>query len=357
VFAEPWHAQAFALAVRLSAQGHYTWNEWAAALGAQLHAAEQRGEPDDGSRYYEHWLSALEGLVVAKGLADNDALHARKTAWIDAYRNTPHGRPVELRPRVPQPAWVLGGSAVTLAAWWLLQQSLAGPVAEAVPVMPSALAAGGGLGMLLGMRHALEPDHLAAVTRLMTGERSSVKAAWLGAWWGLGHTLTLVIAGAVLVGFQAEMPAPLAQLLQVAVVLLLVGFGARALYHGACALPAHPTHSHRPPSAFARWQVDRSTLARPFIVGAVHGLAGSGALVAMLVTAWPSTASRLGYLLLFGVGSTVAMAALSGLLGWPLARFGGNRLFVRAVTVVVGAASTALGLVWGYPLVKEWFAT
>lgn len=252
---------------------------------------------------------------------------------------------------------MLGGAALTVAAWWLLDTSLSEPVAEAVPVLPSALAASGGLGMILGMRHALEPDHLAAVTTLMTGERSSVKAAWLGAWWGLGHTLTLVITGAVLVGFQAEMPAPLAQLLQAAVVLLLVGFGVRALYHGACPLPAHPTHSHRPPSAFSRWQVDRSTLARPFIVGAVHGLAGSGALVAMLVTSWPSTASRLGYLLLFGVGSTVAMAALSGLLGWPLARFGGNRLFVRAVAVVVGAASTALGIVWGYPLVQGWLGT
>jgi hypothetical protein len=110
----------------------------------------------------------------------------------------------------------------------------------------------------------------------------------------------------------------------------------------------------RSTSAFARWQADRATLARPFLVGAVHGLAGSGALVAMLVTSWPSTASWLGYLLLFGVGSTVAMAVLSGLLGWPLARFGNNRLFVRVVTVVVGAASTALGMVWGYPLVQEW---
>ena len=96
VFAEPWQAQAFALAVRLSAQGHFTWKEWAAALAAELKAAADRGESDDGSRYYQHWLAALEGLVITKQLTAGAALLARKEAWADAYRHTPHGQPVEL---------------------------------------------------------------------------------------------------------------------------------------------------------------------------------------------------------------------------------------------------------------------
>jgi len=96
VFAEPWQAQAFALAVRLSAEGHFTWKEWAATLADELKAAADRGEPDDGSRYYHYWLAALERLVIAKNLADADALAARKEAWADAYRHTPHGKPVEL---------------------------------------------------------------------------------------------------------------------------------------------------------------------------------------------------------------------------------------------------------------------
>lgn len=96
VFAEPWEAQAFALAVKLSEQGHFTWKEWAAALAAELKAAADRGEPDDGSRYYHHWLAALEGLVTSRGLAARTALLERKQAWEDAYRNTPHGKPVEL---------------------------------------------------------------------------------------------------------------------------------------------------------------------------------------------------------------------------------------------------------------------
>ena len=96
VFAEPWQAQAFALAVKLSELGHFTWKEWATALAEELKSAADRGEPDDGSHYYEHWLATLERLVTAKGLSDPTAMLARKEAWADAYRHTPHGKPVEL---------------------------------------------------------------------------------------------------------------------------------------------------------------------------------------------------------------------------------------------------------------------
>jgi nitrile hydratase accessory protein len=97
IFAEPWQAEAFALAVRLSAEGHFTWKEWAATLAEELKVAAEHGETDDGSRYYHCWLAALERLVVTKGLSDPAALLARKEAWADAYRHTPHGKPVELK--------------------------------------------------------------------------------------------------------------------------------------------------------------------------------------------------------------------------------------------------------------------
>ena len=96
VFAEPWQAETFALAVRLSAQGHFTWKEWAAALAEELAAPQVSGEPDDNSHYYRCWLTALERLVVAKRLSDPATLLARKQAWAAAYRRTPHGNPVEL---------------------------------------------------------------------------------------------------------------------------------------------------------------------------------------------------------------------------------------------------------------------
>jgi nitrile hydratase accessory protein len=96
VFAEPWQAHAFAVAVKLSDSGLFTWSEWCAALTAELAQASRRGEPDDGSRYYHHWLAALEGLVTAKRAVDNSHLLARKEEWAEAYRRTPHGRPVTL---------------------------------------------------------------------------------------------------------------------------------------------------------------------------------------------------------------------------------------------------------------------
>lgn len=94
VFAEPWQAQAFALALQLHEQGAFAWIEWADALSERLKAA---GPADDGSRYYEHWLATLEDLVMAKQLAVRAELAARRDAWDDAYRHTPHGRPVTLR--------------------------------------------------------------------------------------------------------------------------------------------------------------------------------------------------------------------------------------------------------------------
>jgi nitrile hydratase accessory protein len=92
VFAEPWQAQAFALTVRLHAEGAFSWSEWAAALAQAL-----AGDPqDDGARYYHHWVEALEALAARRSLVSMSELAARKAAWEQAYRSTPHGAPVSL---------------------------------------------------------------------------------------------------------------------------------------------------------------------------------------------------------------------------------------------------------------------
>ena len=93
VFAEPWQAQAFALALQLHEQGAFTWPEWAEALSAELKAA---GPDDDPGLYYAHWLAALERLTTQKHLAEPAALAERKAAWEAAYRRTPHGQPIRL---------------------------------------------------------------------------------------------------------------------------------------------------------------------------------------------------------------------------------------------------------------------
>lgn len=222
---------------------------------------------------------------------------------------------------------------------------------------------GSGFGSLLGMRHALEPDHLAAVSTLVNDECSSYKAAFLGVCWGLGHTAALVVVGAVLVVLRAEMPARATDVFEVGVALMLVGLGLRAIYVAARQGPAGPTHVHRHrgrvhrhAGAPAHVHIGRWTLARrPLLIGAVHGLAGSGALTALVLATLPSTLARLTYMALFGLGSTLGMAALSGLLGWPLARLGQHHAVARGVSMAVGCMSTLLGVVWGYPLVSRLF--
>ena len=92
VFAEPWQAQAFALAVQLNAEGAFSWSEWAQALSREL----ATDPTDDGSRYYHHWVAALERLSADHDLAGASELAERKAAWADAYRRTPHGKPIEL---------------------------------------------------------------------------------------------------------------------------------------------------------------------------------------------------------------------------------------------------------------------
>jgi nitrile hydratase accessory protein len=99
VFREPWEAQAFAMAVRLHEAGHFTWPEWAAALTEQIRKAQAAGDPDLGDTYYQHWLAALEHLVAAKGLVSAQEMAQRKDEWAEAARATPHGEPIELRPR------------------------------------------------------------------------------------------------------------------------------------------------------------------------------------------------------------------------------------------------------------------
>jgi hypothetical protein len=220
-----------------------------------------------------------------------------------------------------------------------------------------------GFGSLLGMRHALEPDHLAAVSTLVPGERSAFKAALLGICWGLGHTCSLLVVGTILVIFRAEMPQRVADGFECCVALMLVGLGLRAIYLAARQGPAGPQHVHHHghtvhehQGAPAHIHIGAWTLARrPLIVGAVHGLAGSGALTALVVAMLPSTAARVTYMALFGLGSTLGMAALSGLLGWPLARAGRSRGLARALSLAVGCVSTVLGVFWGYPLLARLF--
>lgn len=98
VFAAPWQAQAFAMAVALHQHGLFTWVEWADALAAQITAAQAAGDADLGDTYYDHWLTALETLVARKGVSSAGELQRYQQAWDHAADRTPHGQPIVLTP-------------------------------------------------------------------------------------------------------------------------------------------------------------------------------------------------------------------------------------------------------------------
>ena len=219
------------------------------------------------------------------------------------------------------------------------------------------------LGLLLGVRHAIEPDHLAAVSVLSTERPGTSRGALLGALWGVGHSVALLVVVLVLTLFQSGMPARLADSFELVVALMLVLLGTNAIRrslrdaaHGPEVAHSHTGGHHSHPTSARHIHFGRFAIApRPLLVGLVHGLAGSGALTALVIVEMPTVSARVAYVLLFGLGSVVGMMALSGLAGWPLARMTRNPAVARAVTALAGAGSIGFGIVWGWPLAGKLF--
>jgi hypothetical protein len=219
------------------------------------------------------------------------------------------------------------------------------------------------LGVAMGARHALDPDHLAAVSVLSADAPGPRRGALLGALWGVGHAAALLGTGVVLSALAADLPAALADAFELAVAAMLIVLGARALTRalrsadlGPPRLHAHAGVAHRHAGPPAHLHFARRTLAlRPLVVGVVHGLAGSGALTALVLARLPSTHMRFAYMALFSAGSIVGMCVLSGLAGWPLARVARSPRAARVLLGTVGAASAALGVIWAWPIAGRLF--
>lgn len=219
------------------------------------------------------------------------------------------------------------------------------------------------LGLLLGMRHAIEPDHLAAVSVLATERPGASRGALLGAFWGLGHSLALLVVVVALTVLQVGMPARLSELFELGVALMLVVLGANAVRrsfrdaaNGVAIVHEHGGGHHSHPTSARHVHLGRFAIApRPLLVGLVHGLAGSGALIALVIVEMPTVPARLAYVVLFGLGSVLGMMALSGLAGWRLARITRTPATARAVAALAGACSMGFGIVWGWPLAGELF--
>jgi high-affinity nickel-transport protein len=180
-------------------------------------------------------------------------------------------------------------------------------------------------GFMLGMRHATDADHVAAVSTLVAGGPSARRAALVGAWWGAGHSMSVLVVGGALVLLRTPMPPRVALVLEFGAALMLIALGMRSM--------------------FARASQSPGSSMRPFAVGVVHGLAGS-ALLALLVLGATSTAlAATVYLTCFCLGTVGGMALVTALFALP-ARMAPAGMFrvERAVRVTAGVASVAIGL-------------
>lgn len=220
------------------------------------------------------------------------------------------------------------------------------------------------LGTAVGLRHALEPDHLTAVSTLVVDARDARRGMWLGAAWGLGHTISLVLVGTFLLVTETALSPRATSALELAVAVMLVVLGVRSLVaavregtRGTIHAHAHRfgvrnaiggkagAHTHAGPAAHLH--LAGKTLAwRPLVVGLVHGLAGSGAITALVFAKLPTLPSRLAYITLFGLGSCLGMAAISGLAGAGLRHLAAYK---RSISIFAGTLSIAVGIAWAIP--------
>jgi high-affinity nickel permease len=188
------------------------------------------------------------------------------------------------------------------------------------------------IAALLGLRHASDPDHLVAVTSLVAAEDGDVSSGMrLGAWWGLGHALVLLLLGIPLIALRAHVPAWIEQSAEKAIGLAIVALAVRVLWKWLCgeyrlarhdhaATPRAGEHRHLHGAPSLRRHVHDRTPSQSFAIGTLHGLGGSGSVALLLLAALPTTTAALVALALFAAASMLSMTLLTGVYSWALTR-------------------------------------
>ncbi len=213
-----------------------------------------------------------------------------------------------------------------------------------------------GIGFLLGFRHAFEPDHLAAVTTLAARDRGWSHAARLGVAWGTGHTASIGLVAIALIVLGVHVPDAFYRTAEMGVAALLILLGvstlrAEARRHRA-ALGAPHAAAHRTQAAHAHDPSIRS-VARSLWFGVAHGLAGSGAVVVLLVAAASTVRGQLGYLAAFGIGTVVGMSIVSLLTGAVSAMAAARNVRVaQHIRVGAALASSVVGVMLGWSVYR-----
>lgn len=212
-----------------------------------------------------------------------------------------------------------------------------------------------GLGFLLGTRHALDADHLAAVSTILSRQPNLHTSGWIGLCWGLGHTLTLLLVGVGVIVLKVTIPNWLGHALEVGVGVMLVFLGSSLAWtiyrdrwhlhahehHGECHVHLH-RHGERDDHHHLHWM--RRSM-RPLCIGMVHGLAGSAALMLVVLSTVQTMGQGILYILVFGVGSILGMVLIGMAVSIPLRLFAlygrGTQSLLQGLASV---GSIALGL-------------
>ncbi|HEY3065471.1 MAG TPA: urease accessory protein UreH [Methylomirabilota bacterium] len=218
-------------------------------------------------------------------------------------------------------------------------------------MMDTSLTAAIGVGFLLGVRHAADVDHIAAISAFVSQDRSLARSCLLGTFWGAGHTAALLGAGLATIGFKMTISPALGRAFETLVALVLILLGGHVVLRtmAMLALGEH-AHGKAPPHVHIGGDVAHSHAGvfqsgrRPFVIGVLHGMAGSAALMLFVLATIPSPLAGVLYIAMFGLGSTAGMLALSGLIAVPFvltANRGGHANTV--IRLGAGLASVVLG--------------
>ena len=217
------------------------------------------------------------------------------------------------------------------------------------------------LGILLGSKHSLDPDHVVAVSTIVSEYKNPLRSFWVGISWGLGHTTTLLIIGVVIIALRLTIPERMALLFEFAVGVMLVGLGIQVIYsfrkkkvhqhaHGHEEEAHHHFHSHSKSPEHVPEHHNTHGIGKPFlrrksyVIGLVHGLAGSAALMLLVLASIESPIAGLAYILLFGLGSVLSMGIMTVIIGLPFAMSAGRLPnFNRTIQFAVGSLSILFG--------------
>jgi ABC-type uncharacterized transport system, permease component len=221
------------------------------------------------------------------------------------------------------------------------------------------------IGLLFGLKHATEVDHIVAISTIVSRHRNVFRSAIVGALWGAGHTVSLLVMGAIVLSLRIAIPERVSNWLEFGVALMIIGLGVSALLRRNSEVHIHQhshdglahTHvhfhekesQHQPNSHAAHSHAIARVGWKPVLVGMLHGLAGSGALTLLVLTQISSSLLGFLYVATFGFGSIVGMLVMSGLIGLPFA-FTSRRLtnFHHGLQTAAAVLSICFGIWYAY---------